>query len=229
MTEFGLCLFEKWQIPIDNNLFSIWWGSASKFWLWKKLQVQADIWALKLLGRDNRISEPLVTSSADLVDSIIKVLPPDSKIPFIFYGHSMGAGLSFQTILQLQKQRKLMPELLIASGREAPHLKFHGIKIQLSDENIVKYIQELGNRSGKISKNEEFIKQYIPKIKADYILSHDIPVEEPTPLSLHIYIINGGEDPLVRKELLSEWQKHTLYPITSTISPGGHFFYGRIS
>ncbi len=199
-------------------------GSASKFWAWKNLSIKADIWALKLPGRESRISEPLVTSANEVVDNIIKALPSCIKTPFVFYGHSMGAGLAFQTMLELQRQKKTLPKLFIASGREPPHFKTSNIESQLNDENLVRYIQQLGGVAGKIPRNEEFIRQYIPKIRADYILNHDIPIKRSLPLPVHINIINGKEDILVRTELLHQWAKHTKYPLTSVTLPGGHFF-----
>lgn len=199
-------------------------GGASKFWPWKNLQVNADVWAIKLPGRESRICEPLVTSSAEMINCIINALPHDLETPFIFYGHSMGAGLAFQAILELQKRKKKLPMLLIASGRDAPHFKLPNIASQFNDENLIKYIKDLGGVSGDISKNEEFIKQYIHKIRADYILNYDIPIQKPNVLPLYIHIINGKQDNLVRENLHTEWEKYTAYSLTTTILEGGHFF-----
>lgn len=223
---------QTWFMPIrkieDASLIIVCFpyggGGASKFWPWKNLRVNADIWAVKLPGRESRISEPLVTSSTEVINSIIKGLPRDFKTRFIFYGHSMGAGLAFQTILELRKKKKILPTLLIASGREAPHFKLPNIESQLDDENMIKYIEQLGGVSGRISINEEFIKQYIPKIRADYILNYNIPIQKPTALPLYIHTINGKQDTLVSEGLLAEWAKHTQYPLTTSMLKGGHFF-----
>lgn len=120
----------NWFMPIRNekvasiNIVCFPWGGggASVFWPWKKIDYDANIWALKLPGRESRIAESLITSASKLVDYIIDALPPSFRKPCIFYGHSMGAGIAMQTINTLYKMKRTLPKMLIASGLSLIHI-----------------------------------------------------------------------------------------------------------
>ncbi|OGV25300.1 MAG: hypothetical protein A3F18_07020 [Legionellales bacterium RIFCSPHIGHO2_12_FULL_37_14] len=199
-------------------------GGASTFCSWQSLAAKVNIWALKLPGRESRMTEAPLTSATTLIKYIIDALSPTLTMPFIFYGHSMGAGLAFQVILQLQKSKQSLPKLLIASGREPPHCNYSHSVSHLEDHALIAYLQELGGISGTIPNDKIFIKQYLTKIRADYQLNSSIPNVTPMPLPIMISIINGYDDPLVKAEKLPQWAKHTNYSLHSRMLPGGHFF-----
>lgn len=199
-------------------------GGSCAFWSWKRLSLNANIWALKLPGRENRIAERPIISAVELVDHIIEAFPTTFTTPFIFYGHSMGAGLAFQTIVELKKRKKQLPMLLIASGREPPHCKPLNPVSHLDDAALIQYMQKLGGITNEIPKNDDFLKQYLPKIRADYQLNSTILQKKPEPLPIFIFIANGQNDPVVRAEILNEWAKYTKYSLNSLTLPGGHFF-----
>jgi surfactin synthase thioesterase subunit len=223
---------KKWFMAInkvDNpsrNIICFPWGGggASAFLPWRKLACPANVWALKLPGREGRIDEPVITHANELVEQIIKALPSTLSIPYVFYGHSMGAGLAMQTIIELQKKSISLPQLLIASGRMPPNYPSLNPVKNLSDKALLNYLQALGSLNQGIPLIDDFLKQYIPKIRADYHLNSTIPCYQDKPLPVRISIINGENDSLISLKNLSDWQKHTTYPIHSEVVPGGHFF-----
>lgn len=222
----------NWFMPIRNekaasvNIVCFPWGGggASAFWSWKKIDGNVNIWALKLPGRESRIAESLITSASKLVDYIIEALPSSFRKPYIFYGHSMGAGIAMQTINTLYKMKRTLPKMLIASGRMAPHHTLGNPTIHLNDGSLIEYLQKLGGLKKTFLKNENFLKQYIPKIRSDYKLNSTIESKSLIKLPLAISIINGRNDPLIEIDELNSWEEYTQYPLSSHILPGNHFF-----
>ena len=199
-------------------------GGASAFWSWRKLGIQSDIYALKLPGRESRIAEDPICSRTQLIDLIVDALPSTWVHPIVFYGHSMGAGIAFQTILELKKRHRQVPYLLIASGREPPHYEPKNPVYDLDDEQLIVYLQKLGGIRDNIPKDSDFINQYIPKIRADYQLNSSLSIKASIQLPLHISIINGADDRLINLDTLQEWEMYTTYRLDSTLMSGGHFF-----
>lgn len=199
-------------------------GSASFFWNWQTIPLDIDIWALKLPGRDNRITEAAITSSSELITHILNAFPQVFENDFILYGHSMGAGIAFETILALQNQQRQLPALLIASGREPPHCEYRFHVNHMDDEELLQYIQKLGGVGQKIPHNKEFLQHYIPKVRSDYVLNSNLPRHNIIQLPMPIATINGHQDPLLRMETLALWKEYSSQTYENDILEGNHFF-----
>lgn len=199
-------------------------GSASSFYSWKSFFPESNLWALKLPGRDSRIAEPFIILANHIVEVIIENLSQNFREPLIIYGHSMGAGIAFQTVAELFKLGMPLPQLLILSGREAPHFTYNNVTTEMDDEQLIRYIEQLGGATRTIPRHLDFLNQYLIKIRADYQLNSSIATLIPQSLPVKISLINGSDDPLIDFERLHQWSQHTEYPINSNVLPGGHFF-----
>jgi len=140
--------FDKnWFAAIKNNEFGVvnivcfpfGGGGVSSFWAWKNYLIKANIFVLKLPGRETKRFEPLINCSKKLANHIVDALPLSLKYPLIFYGHSMGAGLAHLTILELYKRNRLLPSLLIVSGREPPHIPYIYSVNNLNDKELIQH------------------------------------------------------------------------------------------
>ena len=79
---------------------------ASVFRQWPAgLPVEFDVCAVQLPGRTVRLSEPPVASIPELVDGIVAAVTPYLDIPFVFFGHSMGAILAAEVTRELAAKR----------------------------------------------------------------------------------------------------------------------------
>ena len=98
-------------------------GSAQVYRGWQRhFAPQAALSLARLPGRATRIGEapfkqykPLVNA---LADAIIPELPP----AFAFWGHSMGALISFELARELRRRGQPAPLALFLSGRGAPQI-----------------------------------------------------------------------------------------------------------
>jgi medium-chain acyl-[acyl-carrier-protein] hydrolase len=66
--------------------------------------------------------EPPFTQLEPLIQELTRVLLPYLDKPFAFFGHSMGALVSFELAGILHKEYGLSPVHLFVSGRRAPQL-----------------------------------------------------------------------------------------------------------
>src|SRR5262245_49652591 len=72
-------------------------GGASIFRTWMQgLPLEVEVCPIQLPGRENRFSEPRYINLRSLVQVLGKVISPYLTMPFAFFGHSLGAILSFE-------------------------------------------------------------------------------------------------------------------------------------
>ena len=87
-------------------------GGASVFVSWSDvvrqqrheigLGAEIDICRVELAGREDRISEPPLTSVSALASEAVVALSPLFDMPFAFFGHSLGAVIAYEAAEQLR-------------------------------------------------------------------------------------------------------------------------------
>ncbi|MDJ0554297.1 MAG: thioesterase domain-containing protein [Microcoleaceae cyanobacterium MO_207.B10] len=79
-------------------------AGASLFRIWGKyLPSNIEVCAIQLSGRETRIKEPLMTEWDNLLPTLTQaLLPLIEEYPFVFFGHSVGALISFEVARQLR-------------------------------------------------------------------------------------------------------------------------------
>src|ERR1044072_6545615 len=98
-------------------------GAATIFRVWQSgLPAQVEVCPVQLPGRGRRLKEPAYTNVHTLVQEVAQGLFPFLGKPFAFFGHSMGASISFELARYLRREHNLMPRHLFLSGRRAPHI-----------------------------------------------------------------------------------------------------------
>ena len=98
-------------------------ANASFFQSWPSgLPGLVEMFSLQLPGRANRILETPQSHLPTLVQAIGEAILPLLDRPALFFGHSLGAILSFELARWLRRRYKL-PARLVVSGRCAPHLR----------------------------------------------------------------------------------------------------------
>src|SRR5215475_13946246 len=97
-------------------------GSAQIFHSWpRRLPPSVEMGAIQLPGRGHRLSEPHIKRMAPLSRIIAQELLPYLGKPFVFFGHSLGALLCFETARSLRRENRPQPVHLFVSATEAPH------------------------------------------------------------------------------------------------------------
>ena len=87
------------------------------------LPAEVELCAIQYPGRGGRIAERLKENVEEMVDSCYDELQPFLNKPFAFFGHSMGALVSYEFARRLQRHQRPGPLELFVSGCAAPHMK----------------------------------------------------------------------------------------------------------
>ncbi|GET40862.1 thioesterase II family protein [Microseira wollei] len=200
-------------------------GGASTFRIWgKDLPPEIEVCPVQLPGRENRLKEPPFTQLFSLVEILAQVLP-FNQIPFAFFGHSMGALISFALARELRRQNKIAPVHLFVSAYRAPQLATP--IADLTDEVFDSLVMEELRLAGGIPdflENERVMQKLLPTIRADMRIVKTYTYSPEAPLDCPISVFGGTEDALVSQSQLSAWREQTRTSFELQLFPGNHFF-----
>src|SRR5689334_24570553 len=85
-------------------------GGASSYLSWgSTITPDIEICPVQLPGRENRLHEKPFVQMEPLMATLAEVLYPHMTMPFAFFGHSMGAIISFSLTRYLRQQQGLSP------------------------------------------------------------------------------------------------------------------------
>ncbi|GCE23084.1 hypothetical protein KDK_68840 [Dictyobacter kobayashii] len=132
-------------------------GSASAYRNWHKFLPGVDVCPIQLPGRENRLQEQVFTRLPQLLEPLAKGILPLLDIPFAFFGHSMGALISFELAHFVQSHYGYTPAHLFFSACRAPQLSRTDLPVlhHLNDKEFISGVRRLGEckkRSYKIRK-----------------------------------------------------------------------------
>jgi surfactin synthase thioesterase subunit len=201
-------------------------AGAGVYWDWRsELADDVELFAIRLPGRESRVSEAFVTDAHIVVASIIREASELHRLSTVFYGHSMGAGLAYQTAMTLRDLERPPPTHLIVSGRMPPHRPYPGGWAHRSETELVAHLSKLGGLPDTILENRTLLSFYLRRIRADFLLNDDLFYGRAPKFDFPITVINGVDDPLVDDAGIAEWREHTTAQYRSFKVTGGHFFH----
>lgn len=201
-------------------------AGASVFYSWvSKLSSDIELCAIQFPGREVRIREPLFTEISPLVKTLAEVLLPYLDRPFIFFGHSLGALVSFEVARLLRQNYVKSPKHLFVSGRCAPQLPRRYPKIHELPDNL--FIEELRRYNGTpeaLLDNQEILSLFLPILRADFAINDTYNYTIDAPLDCPISAFGGLQDLRVSSDDIAAWRYQTNQTFSMQMFPDGHFF-----
>jgi medium-chain acyl-[acyl-carrier-protein] hydrolase len=137
----------------------------------------------------------------------------------------MGAIIAFELARKLRREGRILPELLIVSGRIAPQLPLR--RGSLHDLPELEFRQELRRLEGTppaVLEHEELMQLFSPMLRADFAVNDTYVYHDEPPLVLPIVAFGGIDDPWVSRGELDAWRAQTAATFTPHPLPGKHFF-----
>ncbi len=201
-------------------------GSSLSFRPWRALlPSEMEILAIELPGRGGRLQEQPVRSLPKLISVLGPAIAPRLEKPYVLFGHSMGALLSFEFCRWLRSHGLKLPDHLFVSGRRAPQCTSVSAPVfDKSDTDVIAHLRHLGGTPNEILADEEMLPLILPVLRADFALSENYCYRDEPPLECPITAIGGLEDEETSAGRLSEWAKQTSHVFSERWFPGGHFF-----
>lgn len=202
-------------------------GGATVYYPWTRfLPPFVQICPIALPGRENRLSEPAIDDFFSLVASVSRHLQPWLDLPFVVFGHSMGALLAFEWVRELRHSHSPMPRWLFLSGRCAPQTEAPSVPLRHKPDD--EFLSELNHRyrgiPDEILNTPELLEFYLPILRADIgvIESYHYQIDEP--LDLPITMFAGADDKSISWNEIQDWRLLTRGRFETQFLPGGHFY-----
>lgn len=211
--------------PLRLFCFSYAGGGASVFRPWADaLPASVEVCCIQLPGRETRLGEPAYTRLAHLVEALAEAITPYLDRPFAFFGHSMGALVSFELARQLRRTHDKHPIRLCLGAFRAPQLANPNIKIYHLPSEVFKVVLRADGIPEKVLQHEELMQAMLPIIRADYELCDTYQYKEEPPLDCPFSIFGGLDDVRINTADLEAWSIHSSVSTSLTMLPGPHLF-----
>ncbi|MFI1095901.1 thioesterase II family protein [Streptomyces sp. NPDC020917] len=200
-------------------------GSATYYFpLSQSLDPRFEVAAVQYPGRQDRRREPLVDSVPELADRIADVLEGLHGERFAFFGHSMGAVLSFEVACRLRERGATGPLRLIVSGRRAPSRFREGWVHLRDDAGLVAELKKVGGTDERLLADPELLATVLPVTRNDYRAVETYRFAGGPRLDCPVTALVGDTDPQTTVDDAAAWAEHTTGPFDLKVFPGGHFY-----
>ena len=201
-------------------------GAASMYQTWVgDLPAGIDVIRLQPPGREGRFTEPACGSFAELLPQVREAIEPWLDVPFAFFGHSMGALVSYEVTRMLRADGGPQPAAFYPSGHRAPHLPMRRDPwADLPRDELIAELKDIDGIPDLLLENEELLDVVLPTVRTDLRAYEAYAFESGEPLGCPITVFSGTEDKLVDEPEREGWREHTAGECVVHALPGRHFF-----
>ncbi len=198
-------------------------GAASFYRPWARYaDPGTELLAVQYPGRENRFREPLVPAMDPLASAVAGELLSLPPLPTVFFGHSMGAAVAYETLLRLEGggHHPCHPPVCL---RPVPRRRRRAAV--RTDDEVVEAVRALGGTHAAVWDDPDMRELLLPVIRNDYRLIDgyrrpaDAPCCSPTSTPL-----TGDRDPQVTPEEAAGWSAVTSGSFRLTVLEGDHFY-----
>ncbi len=216
----------KADAPLRMFCFPYAGGGASIYRTWASgLPDSVAVCPVQLPGRESRLTAPAFTRLSDLLQTVGPAIRPYLDRPFVFFGHSMGALISFELTRYLRAEYGLRPVHLFISGQRAPHVKRNKAPIhELPDAEFIEELRRLKGTPEEVLQHADLMQLMLPALRADFALYETYVYTPEPPLECPISAYGGTEDDEYTEAEIRAWQEVTSGDFSLKILPGDHFF-----
>ncbi|MGE2817415.1 SDR family NAD(P)-dependent oxidoreductase [Mycobacterium heidelbergense] len=203
-------------------------GSASTYLPWSDLLPgHVELRALQLPGREDRAEEKPRTDLLALADELSSMIAadPDPR-PFVFFGHSGGSLLAFETARALWRGHGIAPVTLGLSAVPAPEGPgMTELTQRVFDSPSPEALEALAFLPPEIRREPALLERARDALAYDYAMYHGYRYKPASnPIDCDIALFAGDNDPLCRPEHLEGWSRQVTGSATTRVFHGDHFY-----
>jgi len=188
-------------------------------------ELAAEIWSVRLPGRENRYHEPPIRRLTPMVSLLAAELRQLFDVPFVFFGHSMGALLAFELARLLRRSGRPQPRHLFVSAHRSPDLDPWRRAIStLPDDAMLDRLDEMARPAVSVLHNRELFVALAPMMRADFELCETYAYRDDEPLDIPLTAFTAVDDPEVRMDEMRAWKRHSTAGFQLHTVTGGHLY-----
>ncbi|RAT13525.1 MULTISPECIES: thioesterase II family protein [Lonsdalea] len=163
----------------------------------------------------------------EIAHRLANVMAPDLSLPWVLFGHSMGAVLALELVLQLARRQSLLPSLLAVSAHVAPQFHNPDPLYLLSDDEMCGLLREMGGTSQAMLASPGIRKMILQAVRQDLRLLTDWrpPAQQALPCPIAAFL--GEKDNMAPLPAMQGWRSWTRAEFSCDIFPGGHFYFSH--
>ncbi|PKF74856.1 thioesterase II family protein [Chryseobacterium sp. PMSZPI] len=193
----------------------------------ENLQSYFQIETPELPGRGERMSEPFLENKQTAVGDLLVQIKQTRKknVPYIIYGHSMGAILGLE-ICQIMENNGDAPKYFIPTGFPGPKIKKNLPISELPRTDFFAEVRKLGGLSDEVMEIEELLDFFEPLLRADFgLLENNENRTFNGKIQTPIYAVMGKDEQYALN--IRNWQNYTTAGCECQIVKGNHFFINQ--
>lgn len=176
-------------------------------------------------GRGGKDQNQCMRNLNELLDHLENELLPKLRGDFIFFGHSLGAIVSFELACRIKLKHGISPKCLFLSSCPPPTKIMTIASIsQLNDHDFIKKVESLNGIPKELIEDPIFLHSFLPVLRNDFGLLDEYVADLSVKCDIPIIVYGGVEDPHVNPEELREWAQLTTNGSSLHFFPGDHFY-----
>jgi medium-chain acyl-[acyl-carrier-protein] hydrolase len=200
-------------------------GSATVFRGWERsVPDGVEVLSARLPGRADRWREEPFTDLDLLVAALAGPTSEYIDEPFAFFGHSMGALISFELARRLRRDHGCEPTHLFVASCNPPLADVPmPVLATLDDEKLRAKLVDLG-LADEVLAEEELMDALLPLVRADLHIADGYVDRDGKPLNCPMTAFHGRRDPMVSESDMASWAEGTTGPFTLRQVQSAHLF-----
>lgn len=203
-------------------------AGAALFYPWRPLSQVASIWAVRFPGRENRISEPFLTSIHEMADALAASVAQIPGRAIMLFGHCSGALVAYEVAIRLARIYPPPTDVrLVISSQRAPFGRgdLTGESVaRISRPDLVALLRQLGGTPEGVLQNSRLMELMEPIIRADLLAVERYRPAAPEILPYDIVVVAAKSDRVISQDSLNAWRQCTSGSFEIKWFDGQHFF-----
>jgi medium-chain acyl-[acyl-carrier-protein] hydrolase len=212
----------------DVRLFCLPFAGGSSFSyrsIERYISPKIDMFTIELPGHGTRMNEVPIDRIEELVPRIVYGIQNYLDIPFVFFGHSMGALLAFEISRYLESHYQKKAEHLFLSAMRAPHLpsKFP-LMASLPKDDFLKNVKQLEELPENVLKSPEMLDMFLNIMRTDFALCENHSISNRASINTPIFAFCGSQDTFAIPDDVKKWDQYTNKHFEFKLLKGKHLF-----
>jgi medium-chain acyl-[acyl-carrier-protein] hydrolase len=201
-------------------------GAAFNSWS-HGLPTEAELCAIRLPGRENRLHEPLLDDGIAVLDGLGPELAPLLDVPFVLVGHCSGSVLAYELARRLSATGAPQPAHLILSSAPGPSERRIDDPLHLLPrDELLRRVVEFGGMPAGVLDDPDLMDIFERILRSDYRVIERLEYSAGPPLDVPVTVVGGRHDDFVSCPDLAAWAAATTGEFTLHLLDAGHYILG---